>query len=542
MSSTTHKIRTRLLAALLVLAMTLTCAAVPANAAAKKKIKLSKTKITLQVKKSKTLKITGTTKKVKWYVTGKNKKLVTIKTKGKKRHTAVIKAGKKAGTCYVNAKIGKKVLKCKVTVKKKKTPTKPDQPVNPDPTEDTFEAKPISDSSVNLTANYTAGNVETVVLDEAFIKAAADTSIRLLQETLKAEVNPKNTLISPDSIFTALAMVENGAAGDTLAQMEQALGGIDIESYNKYMSTLNNRLIQSKQISYHIADSIWYSRGFITPLQEFLQKNVDYYSAEIYEAPFSNETLEDINNWVYNNTKGMIPSILDEIRETDRMVLINAIAFEGKWQDIYEDYAIDGNGTFTPEGKEAQTVTMLKGCETTYVSVAGADGFVKPYEGGELAFMALLPQEGTSVDEYVQSLTGEDFVKGYQERMVPSEEMDVIVDTRLPEFSYDYDVTLNGVLFNMGMRDAFDEFAADFSKLAVEPMMIDRVLHKTHIELDRNGTKAAAVTAVTVKDASCMPHENVFRKKVYLDRPFAYAIIDTRSGLPLFIGVLRSVK
>ena len=521
----------RILSVLMIIMVAFVFSAAPASAAAKK-VKLSKTKITLKVKGTKTLKITGTKKKVKWSAT---KKLVTIKTKGKKKHTAVIRA-KKAGTCWVIAKVGKKKYRCKVIIKKKKTDEGEGYAVGPvpDPPErKDVDPLPISTSSKSLTENFKANTVTSRAADTTFINAVNDTSVKLLQETMAKETRRNNLLISPDSILTAMAMTELGAGGTTRTEMETAFGGIGAETYSQYLATLNKRLTADRGVYYHIADSIWFKTGEITMKPAFLQQNVDYHSAEVYEAPFNAGTVQDINNWVHNHTNGMIPKILEDLDAEARFALINAIAFEGRWADPFGN---PSQKAFTKENGDSKDVNMLTGFEHTYLKVNGGQGFVKPYEGGNLAFLGILPPKGTSVEDFVKGLKGTDLTNAYAARKTDN----VLVDIWVPEFKYDYDTNLEDVMQAMGIRKAFTG-EADFSAMTDYPVCIDRIIHKTHIELDKEGTKAAAATAVVGKAGSAPPGAPPEKFTVHLDRPFVYAIVDTKTGIPLFLGYVKEI-
>ena len=492
------------------------------QAFAKSSMRLSAKKITLTAGKSRILKLSGTSKKAKWYISGK--KLVTVRAKGSKRHKAVIKAGKKAGTCYVKVKFGKKTLKCKVIVKA--APKK----------EDEFKERPLSGTAEDRTAEYKAETVTGKETDDTFKKAMADTSLKLLKYLCSVD-RDKNVLISPDSIFTAMAMAENGAKNSTLEEMEKAFGNIPVDDFSNYLYTFNNRLTSSKKIKYHVANSIWYRKNEIDILEEFLQKNVNYFNSQVFAAPFSPDTVSDINNWVYNNTRGMIPSIIDNLSEDSVTVLLNAIAFEGKWAEQYYDGQVQTNQPFYNEdGSVQKKVTMLTGTENTYVEIGGAKGFIKPYEGGEIAFVGLETPEGMTVDEFVQSLSGDDFINGFKNSSKEYE-----VSTRMPQFKYDYGTSLVDALRSLGINSAFIGGLADFTGMTPpdQPVNISDVIHKTHIELDKNGTKAAAVTAVVFEKSSLSPDDK--RKTVKLDHPFVYAIIDNESGIPLFIGTVKTV-
>ncbi|MBR4090031.1 MAG: proteinase inhibitor I4 serpin, partial [Mogibacterium sp.] len=155
--------------------------------------------------------------------------------------------------------------------------------------------------------------------------------------------------------------------------------------------------------------------------------------------------------------------------------------------------------------------------------------------GRQIAFVGLLPPEGSSADKYLQGISGSDFVSAWNSRTVR------LLDISVPEFKYDYDASMADPLRKMGMVSAFST-SADFSgmiypDLSTPGIHIDDVIHKTHIELDKNGTKAAAATAVIMKAGSVMREEEAI--EVHLDRPFVYALVDTKTGIPLFAGILR---
>lgn len=527
----TERLIRKITSIIVISAMMLTVFTVPA--AAKSKARLSKRKLTITCKKSTTIKITGTSAKARWSVSGK--KLVSIKTKGKKRHKAVIKAGKKAGTCYIKVKAGRKTLKCKVIVKAAKKKTQPSPVPSPDP--DEFKEKELSGTSVDKTASFKAEAVSGKETDDDFRLAMTDTSLSMLKYLCSCDTDRnKNILISPDSILTAMAMVENGAGTNTLDEMKAAFGGIDAEDFDAYLYTLNNRLTSSQSVKYHMANSIWYKndKNDINVRDEFIQKNVNFFGAQIFEAPFSDDTLSDINNWVYNKTNGMIPSILNKLTPDTVMVLLNAIAFEGEWTVKYD--RIWRESFYNESEAILRRSFMLKGTEDTYVNIDGAKGFVKPYKGGEIAFLGLETPSGMSVDDFLEGLTAQDYIEGYNEK---TDKYDVV--TKMPEFKYDYSESLVDTMKSLGIRDAFDEFSADFSGITPpeQRLFISDVLHKTHIELSTEGTKAAAATGVVMEKSTVKPPSGKPQIEVNLDHPFVYAIIDTKSGIPLFIGLLR---
>ena len=365
--------------------------------------------------------------------------------------------------------------------------------------------------------------------------AAADFGVRLFQTSME---EGKNTLISPLSVLYALAMTTNGADGETLAQMEQVLG-MDCDNLNSFMLAYLDLLPEAKEYKMSLANSIWFKDdpNFIVE-QSFLQTNADYYGAGAYKAAFDEGTRNDINNWVKEHTDGMIPEIIDEIPDEAIMYLVNALAFEAEWADVYEEHQIR-EGRFTMEDGTRQDVDMMHSEEYTYLEDDMATGFMKFYKDNRYAFVAMLPNEGVSVQQYVDSLTGEHL----RELLTNPEE--VTVFAVMPKFEMEYDIEMSEVLQEMGMTDAFDWKVADFSRLGtynVDGMniCINRVLHKTFISVTEQGTKACAATAVEMVAEGAM--EIVEFKEVVLDRPFVYMLIDCETNLPFFIGTMMNVN
>ena len=381
-------------------------------------------------------------------------------------------------------------------------------------------------SAADLMKGVTANPVEQVENLGADSAAVTDFAVRLFQSSLE---DGENTLISPLSVLCALAMTTNGAEGETLAQMEQTLG-LPVDTLNRWLHTYLAQLPEGSKYKLSLANSIWFAdKESFTVRQDFLQTNADYYGADIYAAPFDDSTLTDINNWVKENTDGMIPNILDRIPEEAVMYLVNALAFDAEWEEIYKENQVR-DGTFTTEDGTERQVELMHSTEWAYLEDGNATGFVKYYKGREYAFAVLLPNEGVAVADYAATLTGEHL----RELLADPAETKVIA--AIPKFEVEYSVEMSDILKGMGMPDAFDLNAADFSGLGASTegnIFISRVLHKTFIAVDEKGTRAGAATAVEAPGAD--PTEP---KTVILDRPFVYMLIDCETNLPFFIGTM----
>ena len=390
-------------------------------------------------------------------------------------------------------------------------------------------------SANDLMKNVPAKAVDVLPNMDAGAAAAADFGVRLFQTSME---EGKNTLISPLSVLYALAMTANGADGETLAQMEKVLG-MDVDNMNSYMLAYLDLLPETKDYKMSLANSIWFKDdpNFAVE-QSFLQTNADYYGAGAYKAAFDEGTRNDINNWVKEHTDGMIPEIIDEIPDEAIMYLVNALAFDAKWADEYEEHQIR-EGRFTMEDGTRQDVDMMHSEEYTYLEDNLATGFIKYYKDRRYAFVAMLPNEGVTVSQYVDSLTGEHL------RDLLNNPQDITVFASIPKFETEYDIEMSEVLQEMGITDAFDWRVADFSGLGtynVDGMniCINRVLHKTFISVTEQGTRAGAATAVEMVAEGAA--EIIEYKEVVLDRPFVYMLIDCETNLPFFIGTMMNVN
>ena len=222
----------------------------------------------------------------------------------------------------------------------------------------------------------------------------------------------------------------------------------------------------------------------------------------------------------------MIDKLIDEISPDTFMYLINALYFSGEWAEKYEKKSIS-DGRFTSLDGSVSTVDMMNSTEGLYFSDENTTGFLKPYKGGKFAFAAFLPDEGVTISQYVAAMSAAKWENLF-DKSTP-----VAVKCTLPAFSYDFELEASPLLKEMGMPAAFDGEKADFSGLLPDAY-IGEVIHKTRIEVDAAGTKAAAVTGIGMRCESAAPEEYVVR----LDRPFVYAIVDTENNYPLFLGAV----
>lgn len=389
---------------------------------------------------------------------------------------------------------------------------------------------------VSPTAAYQFVPAADISSDEKFLIGANEFSVDLFRNTVMKDLeNGKNTLVSPESVLFALGMTSNGAKGDTLKQMQSVLcKDVDTDTFNKNMNKLMTSAQSSSDFKFSIANSVWVKdmQG-MTLTEQFARSCKQMYNAEMFKAPFNDETLKQMNNWVNEKTDKMIPKIIDEFGDDTAAVLLNCIAFDAKWEKPYEKKDVVENREFNLQSGKKVNCSMMHSEEKLYVSDDKSQGFIKNYKGGKYAFMAILPNEDVSLSDYVKSMTAQSFAKMYAGKTTQYQ-----VHASVPKFKYDYSAKLNDTLKQMGITDAFDGEKADFSGMTEQQkLFISNVLHKTHIELDEEGTKAAAATAVTMDVSGALPAKEDI-KEIRLDRPFAYAIMDTQTGLPVFMGTV----
>lgn len=378
----------------------------------------------------------------------------------------------------------------------------------------------------DLTEGISKNESASKAPDDEFKAAASSFAAELFKDNYS---KGKTTLVSPLSVLTALALVQNGAQGNTLAQLEQALGGLDRDTLNAYMRAYCDFLTESDELK--IANSVW-TDSSAEAKRDFLQKAVDSYSAQLFSAPLSDpKTVESVNSWVKKNTDGMIPKIIEKADRYAVMMLVNAIAFDAKWETPYKRSDIEKLEFTSYSGSKKKTDFMCS-TENVYLKDGGAVGFMKPYKNGRFAFAALLPDENTGIDDYVASLSGDKLMKIFSSAKRGNE-----VNVKMPKFRAEYSAQLIDTLKKMGVKDAFDSKTADFSSLIENrDAYIATAVHKTFIEVDEKGTRAAASTLVGADTMSLMEPYSVC-----LNRPFVYMIVDTETNLPLFIGVQTEI-
>ncbi|PSK85407.1 serpin family protein [Prolixibacter denitrificans] len=346
-----------------------------------------------------------------------------------------------------------------------------------------------------------------------------------------------NLMISPLSISSALSMVLNGANGDTRTQMEQVLSSSgfttdDINTaYQKLIPALRNC---DTSVDLDIANSIWIRESFQV-LDKFTETNNDYYDAEVTRLPFDNTAVNQINDWVSRKTHDRIQKMVTSIEPNDVMYLLNAIYFKGSWAEKFDSNATQNKPFTLTDGNTVNVPMMRKHLKLSYLATNKFRMAAFPYGRGKFRMLVMLPNEGVSNTEILQSLDADSW-QTYLKGMSQPVELDVW----LPKFTFSWEIGLKDVLASLGMPKAFSQSEADFTNINSDGRLyISKVKHKTFIEVNEEGTEAAASTSVTVSYTSVGPNAPII---FHADHPFLFFITEEDTGAILFMGQLSDPR
>ena len=361
-----------------------------------------------------------------------------------------------------------------------------------------------------------------------FAAALTHFSWNILRESA---ANPGNVLISPASIYLALAMTANGAAGSTRDDMLKALASADltVDSLNAASRDWTTRLTRGSAPALTLANSIWYRTGFSAD-PAFLQRNADFYAAGARVLDFAKpEAVEIINGWVRDNTAGKIDKILAEIKPDVVMYLINTIHFKSDWKTPFVKNYTTEQAFAAPDG-DVTSLFMHRTGDMTYLTEGGASGVLLPYVDDRFAFFAILPEAGQDPRQLIAAGDGAFLTRLFgSARSVP-------VTLSLPQFETEYSDSLVDEMKTLGMAVAFGA-GADFSLMTADrraDLFITEIRHKTYFKINEIGTEAAAATLVEI-GKTAVPGADIV---LDFNRPFLYGIVDQTTGMPVFIGIL----
>lgn len=352
-----------------------------------------------------------------------------------------------------------------------------------------------------------------------------------LFRALSSDEGSNNVFISPLSVSVALGMTLNGADGETYEAMRKTLelNGLSETQINEsYRSLIELLRGLDPKVVFEIANSIWYKQGFQVE-QDFLDVNKDYFDSEVQELDFNApEAIDVINGWVDEKTHGKIEKILEEIDPNHVMFLINAIYFNGTWTYEFDEDDTQDRPFTNAAGERTDVPTMAQQAELAYFETDRFQAVDLPYGDSLFSMTVILPRGSEDLESLIADLDQETW-SDWTRRFEATD-----VSLRLPRFKLEYEKKLNDILGAMGMDIAFDGARADFTRIRRSGgLWIDYVKHKTFVEVDEEGTEAAAVTVVAMEECAGCGSSGV---SMHVDRPFLFFIREQHSGTILFAG------
>lgn len=341
-----------------------------------------------------------------------------------------------------------------------------------------------------------------------------------------------NVMLSPLSATLALSMTYNGAAGTTKTAFENTLGfsGQTTSDINQSLENLSNALTSvDPKVTFNLANSIWYSNTFSVE-QSFLNTDEQYYNAKVSALDFNDpSSVNTINNWVSKKTNGKIPTIIKSINPSELMILINATYFKGNWKYQFDPSKTENKTFYLQDGSAEQVPTMTQKIAMGYTNTGTFQAVELPYGRGNFSMILILPNKDKSLGDIENEMTE----VNWQQWTSQLDSFELTIN--LPKFKFSYSKTLNKVLSDLGLGVAFSPGAADFSNINPSAdLYISKVLQKTYINVDEEGTEAAAVTVVGIDGVSAYTPTSIS-----FNRPFLFVIKEKYTNAILFIGCVR---
>lgn len=345
---------------------------------------------------------------------------------------------------------------------------------------------------------------------------------KVMKETMLGD---ENVVVSPYSILVLIAMAASATNGNTRSELLNAISDEFSEAeFSELVVELQKMCSGKAGVS--SANAIAVKENISESISaDFKEQFSREFDGEIFNSV---DIINDINSWVKEKTNGMIDNIVNDSMKHMLLSIMNAVAFDAEWRSQYEDDDVIDDGEFTNIDGSVSNVTMLDSCENIYLEDPFFEGFAKPYKNG-YTFVGLLPKKKKSKSFLLRGFEQIDFMS------LIKNSVHTKVYTQIPEFKSELSMSLNDTFKKWGINELFTG-AADFTPLSSENLMVEGVLHKAVIDVNRKGTKAAAVT-IAYAVAGCAPRFDY--KVIYLDRPFVYAIVDNELMQPIFTGVVN---
>ena len=387
------------------------------------------------------------------------------------------------------------------------------------------------DEPVTPNVKYNPGTIKLTTAQQAQVENSNEFAWKFFKEVSKGE--QQDVFVSPLSVTYALGMLANGAVGDTQKEILEGLefrsGKVDdINSLCHQLMMESPKLDKSTKVS--MANAVVANKN--KPLQPDFKNVVEkQYQALVTNQDFSSPaTLSFINLWASELTHGMVPQLLDRVHPDAVTYLLNALYFKGIWYRQFDKKRTQQESFTQADGKKL-TVKMMHQKERFFAAEnENYQTVVLPYGNGSYEMVVLLPREGKDLSSLLQTMDAKKW-KDNLKKTYSSE-----VDLKLPRFTSAYTRELNDVLKLLGMNTMFERGKADLTKMSKAKAFVSMVLQKAKIEVDEEGSKAAAVTVVETLDAAAPPSRPIM---FHANRPFMYAIVEHSTGTIFFMGTYQ---
>jgi len=378
--------------------------------------------------------------------------------------------------------------------------------------------------------NYEKSRIAPVVayaeVDETLAKNGEGEYFSFTANLLKSAYSG-NTIVAPLSTYSAIGMIANGASGDTLSQIENALGSTEkINQFSLYAKQAINKA--SDKTKANVANSIWIEETYKQAVKEdYLNDVSKYYGPEVFSLPFDKSALKRVNNWAYNNTDGMIDRAIEKFYENSKMVLVSASSVKGKWAS---EAKRTNSGTFTTATGKQVNADYFSGSSSLYQSKNAYA--IRRYMENGFYFMAVMPN--VEIGEYLENLNGEELVELFNKTNPRG------ANYKMPEFETQTEKSLVEPLKKMDITDAFNRPLADFTLMtdATDGLYVNDIVQNAKIEVNKNGLEASATIKIDMgaKGAAAPELEPLY---ISFDKPFVYFVCI--ENVPIFAGVLNEV-
>ena len=383
----------------------------------------------------------------------------------------------------------------------------------------------------DLMANITAGNASEMDPNQKFCQDYARIAFTMLGNAYSKDGG--NVVFSPLSVMYHLGLLYNGTEGNTADELNELFSknNVNPEEFNIHLHSYLEKLKDTDLSTFYFKNAIWFnSDKNATPTQAFLQTAADYYGPAAYKESFGPDAVTNINNWISNSTNMDIEYILNEMPADAPMVLLSAAMMNANWASPYP-YGSIQDGVFTNAAGGEEKAQMMSALETQYLSDGEAKGFIKPYSGGNYAFVGILPKH-EDITGYVTSMN----VSGRYDNIIKPLYKQV-ADVTIPKFSCEYTGGMSEMLGTVGVSRIFN---AGYSQLggmgtADGNLYAGDLFVRTGMSVTEKGTSKGTGMSSSSTDTATDVHA------VQMNRPFIFMVIDTRYNLPLIVGAVNTL-